>query len=246
MSLWSLSAFERLTNIQICDVVGESEPEGNDAGAELLACIDLNELEAFLAEEERKQRARVYNSEELAPRLWPVRGYEADGSGYPVTPNIVHPKAVCSALLYAHRVEIPDPLLSALRNDWPRYSQPAWEIQKALWVLDKLRPLIKDGLVTVGHGLAPESSARADEFINAALRRARGRAAYLDLLHVPQDVATDLIGSDADSAPQSRLAFRRSGTGASAIFLKRRWQASEVSKYTRCSLRCYTVTPIYG
>lgn len=198
MSKQSSSAFEKFTGIEIGDLVGNSEPAGDDAGEKRIAQIDLNDLRVFLEEEEQRKRPHVYNPGELVPRLWPIRRYDPDG-GYPLTPNIVHPGAVCSALLYAHKVEIPDPLLSALRSDCPRYSRPSQVVQSALWVLYKLGPLIEKGIVVVGLGAERESSDFAADFVNAALRKARGRAAYVELLKVPGDTAAELIGSDADS-----------------------------------------------
>lgn len=192
-----LTVFENFTGIDVRDIVDNSEPEGSDNG--ILDEIQLEDLEAFLAERERQEPIPIYDPRELVPRIWPIRQYEPDGNGYPLTADVIHPIQACAALLYAHKVEIPNPLLAALRSDWP---PPVWQLRRALWALYKLSPLLEGGLVLIGRipmRTPDKHQKEASRLIESALHMAKGRAAYLELLPILSRYATDAIGSDQDS-----------------------------------------------
>jgi hypothetical protein len=189
----ALDIFERLTGINVDELFAESENR-RSAAERALRAKNLPDVAEAIAEHQKLIKAPVYAAGELVPRLYPIQQMEPVG---PILdPPIINAGNLWPALMYAHRVEVPNPLYKSGWSNASHNERSFFNLMCALGAWRVIDPLVKAGIVTIG--LEPAQGFRPADYVRTAVRTARGRKALMELLPILQLKENEFVGSDED------------------------------------------------
>ena len=121
-------------SVELVEIVADADLDelcGSDEAEQRLALVDPGELCERIVAYYDECEAPVYHPDELAPRIYDTEfGRPWIGMGAQ-PPRLEHLRQIRPALLYAHRIEVTDPLLVALKYalrrgwNWPHFLRVA-------------------------------------------------------------------------------------------------------------------------
>ena len=218
----SLDLLCAAANIELKDLDPKREQRRSMAASNL-AGVDYSELGDEVSGLYKSQAIPVYAEDELVPRMYPVQSkvYRFTDD---LLPETVSDYDIQSALLYAHKVEVPDPLHWAI--SWAGAHQKIFPTQHAdfrlkvlLMHIDKWgahKPLIDSGIISYVSWGGGDRDATGNQ-INSTVARSLGSREFRRLLieEMPDlayryDESTDDFTFPELSAPEEGIVLRKS------------------------------------